>query len=529
MPIIEVPGMGNVEFPDDMTDDQIVSAIQANSPQQKGPSMRYHNTPQETPYIQQMQAGMRRLVAEGRGVPSQMPRQAGIATRATIEGLNSLPGLGADATTDLINRITGKTPALALTVPSEGLPTNAVGNLLDKAGLPRAQNGGEKLMSFGVGATAGSALPQLPIPGKAAPPGFKGDPGLTQTEKTFADARKAGYVVPPSALHPNAATVGAESLAGKAALKQSAQIKNQEVTNQLAKKGLGLGARQEASPTVFREIRQKAGQVYSQVEKLGGEIAAGQDKQYVDDITALGRGSDELLAEFPGANVGKSEEVTKLADSLLQEKFSTKGALEYIKQLRQQSSGNLSFVNAQDPAKRALGYAQRDAAAALEEAVMRNLANKGHGDLAQKFDAARTAIAKSHSAESAFNPATGNFVAQGFSTQLKRGKPLSDEFRKIADFNMAFGQFGGAPGGSALVGPGVSALDAAMTIGAGGLGAATGGPTAAIAALGIPAARLTARYGLLSSPVQNALIRTPAAGPVRPELLSGGLAGLLSQ
>lgn len=499
-----------------------------DAPVSRGPSMRYRSRPQELPYAQQMQAGMRRLVSEGRGVPAQMPRQAALAGRAVIEGANALPGLAADAGMDLYNRVTGKTPALALTVPSEGLPTNAVGNLLDKAGLPRPQTGGEKLLSFGVGAMTGAKMPQPNYQPKELPAGFKGYADLSTTEKTFAEARKAGYVVPPSAMNPSTANVAMESVGGKAAIKQAAQIKNQEVTNTLVKRGLGLDPKKEVSPETFKEIRNAGGRVYAEVEKIGGQVAAGQDKQFLDDLVQIGKGSDELAAEFPGANVGKSKEVQDLVDSVMQDNFTTKGAIEYAKELRNQAAGNLNYVNIADPAKRALGYAQRDAATALEDAVMRNLASKGHGDLAKKFNDARVSIAKAHSAEAAFNDATGNFVAAALTSQLKKGKPLSGEFKQVAQFDKAFRQFGGAPGGAALASPGVSKLDAGLTLGSGAAAAMTGAVNPA-AALAIPAGTMMARYGLLTSPVQNSLLRAPAAGPVRPEYLTGGLAGLLAQ
>jgi len=470
------------------------------------------------------------LMREIRGLPQAMPRAAGLAARSVVDAAIGIPGMMADAATDLGNRMTGKTPWNALTVPSAGMPSYETGKLLDRA-LPKPETGVERATSFVTGALTGAKLPQMAAPSKyATPEGFKGYAMKTATEDTFAKAREAGYVIPPSALKPNALTINSESMAGKAAIKQSAQIKNQEVTDRLIKKGLGIGKNETVTPVKFKEIRQTAGKVYGEVEKIGGNVFAGKDNQYIDDIVALGKGADELAAEFPGANVGKSKEVQELADSLLQEKFTTKAAIEYAKELRKQASGNLSFANIQDPAKRALGYAQRDGSAALEESVMRNLSSQGRGDLAKKFNDARVMIAKSHSAEAAFNESTGHFIAEGFSSQLKRGKPLSGEFRQVANFNSAFRQFGGAPGGGAMTSPGVSALDYAMALGGGAAGAAVaGGPVGAAAALAIPAARMTARYGLLSNPVQNSLIPRPAAGPIRPELFGGGLGGLLAQ
>ena len=57
---------------------------------------------------------------------------------------------------------------------------------------------------------------------------------------TLRDAQEAGYVVPPSQVKPSATTNKLEGIAGKAAIRQEAGIRNVEVTTNLAAKAVGL-------------------------------------------------------------------------------------------------------------------------------------------------------------------------------------------------------------------------------------------------------------------------------------------------
>lgn len=432
-----------------------------------------------------------------------LPRSAGFAARSAVDAAVTAPGVMADGTMAAWNLATGQ---------NNQMPSQAFGNLLP---LPKAETTTEKIASAVMSAVAGSKIP-MPTFGKQAPRDFVAP--LNSEQQTLAPFREQGYVVPPSLVKPNAGNYIAESIGGKAAVKQLASVKNQRVTNDLIAEDLGLPKGARITLDKLQSLRADAGKVYADVEKIGAEIAT--DGQYVDDLTKISQPSQEILADFPDANVGKSEEVQNLLQSLLRDRFSTRGALAYMKDLRKQASANLSPLNSADPSKRALGYAQRDAAAALEDMVMRNLAAKGRGDLAEKFDAARTLIAKTHSAEAALNPDTGNVAARGLASQLKKGKPLSGGFETAGRFGRAFGEVANAN----LQSPGVSNLDAAFTAGGGIVGGLMGGPTTAAAALAWPLARLTARHGVLSSAAQNGLL-APAMGPVDPRYLTGAAAG----
>jgi hypothetical protein len=98
--VVEVPGMGDVEFPDDMSDEQIASAIRANtrpaapqglpqgwSPNQYPPGF----TPQPNPFGQQLIGGMERL-NQAAGVTAQ-PKETDVAAMIPEVALQAGTGL----------------------------------------------------------------------------------------------------------------------------------------------------------------------------------------------------------------------------------------------------------------------------------------------------------------------------------------------------------------------------------------------------------------------------------------------------
>jgi hypothetical protein len=302
------------------------------------------------------------------------------------------------------------------------------------------------------------------------------------------EAQKAGYKVPPATSNPTARNRLLESVSGKAATQQSAALKNQTVTNRLVRKELGMSPDAPITKEALNAIRSREGSVYKAIKSAGRIVA---DDQYLDDLAKLTQSVDEISKDFPEANIGAHDDINKLVDSLLKDGFDSSSAVEYVKKLRQQASANLSFAASADPTKKALGLAQREAAASLEDMVIRHLEATGKGALATRFDKARTLIAKTYSVEGALNEGTGNVVASQLANQLKKGKPLSGGLDLAARFAQAF------PKAAAEVkdSPGVSAVDALV----GGIGGLTLNPALAT----LPIARVGTREALLTSAGQR--------------------------
>jgi len=318
------------------------------------------------------------------------------------------------------------------------------------------------------------------------------------------EGRDAGYVVPPTEVNPSATATALESVSGKAATKQAAQAVNQRVTNKLVATDLGLPPTQPITQEALAQVRQQAGQVYSQVKQVGN-IAT--DSQYLNDLTKITNASDEVAKAFPGATTPAAEKIDSLVNSLSQDQFSAAQALEYTKRLRQQASANFSLAaRSADPEARALAQAQSKGADALEEMIGRHLDSQGNPELLQAFQDARTTIAKSYQAQAALKG--GNVNAQRLAQQLQKGKPMSDGFGLVARFADHFGDATKLPKG----GVGVSKL--AATVGGSGalVGAMTGNVPLVAASIAGSAAPYAVRQSLLSG-VGQRVLATPSYAP----------------
>ncbi len=307
-------------------------------------------------------------------------------------------------------------------------------------------------------------------------------------DQTIRDGLGAGFVVPPSTTNPSAMNTALESIAGKAATQSAASTKNQAVTNQLIRQDLGMAADEPLTPDTLRAVRQRAGQTYEAVKRSGRVTA---DNQYFQELIDLLDENQAMRQSFPdAAKVDNS--VSDLANSLARNDFDAEGAVEYVKRLRSDAKSNFKAAAvAGDPSKRQLGQAQWDAAGTLEGMLERHLATIGQAELAQQFRAARTMVAKSHSAEAALNEGTGNIQANRLVQQLRKGQPLSGGFETIAKFASAAPKAMTEPTQSG----GVSALSAALAGGGIGLGAPQ--------LLAVPAARWAARKGILTPAMQR--------------------------
>lgn len=375
---------------------------------------------------------------------SQLGRQAGLQlARVPIDVVAALPLMAMNAGVGARNLLTGS---------NYELPGETFNKALDQY-LPHAQTTGEKVITTLEGMLLGGKMPapqelgdaktaisgmlgfgKPPASAPSIPSNFVSPPA-NMTQEVLRSGQQAGYVAPPAQARPSWGARLGEAMAGKASVAQAAGEHNQTVTNTLARRALGLSDDAPLTVDTLSAIRANAGRVYKQVADTG-EIAA--DNQFLDDLSNIGRSAEEIAKDFPDADVAASKEIGDLTNSLLRDKFSAKSAVEYLKELRSQASSNLSYQASADPAKRALGMAQREAAASLEDLIGRHLVQQGQPELAGSFDQARKLIAKTYSVQSALNESTGNVVANALGSQLKRGKPLSGQLELAARFARAF-------------------------------------------------------------------------------------------
>ena len=421
------------------------------------------------------------------GPQSQIPRQLKRTARIAAEAAGALPLMAIDAGVAARNLATGSNYKSG---------SEMYGEALDAAGLPRPEGAIEKGVDLAGQMLLTSKMPNPTVKGAPAT-GFADEMGDMSgnliRQETIDESLKAGYKIPPATAKPTVGNLVTESVSGKAQTAQAASALNQKVTNRLATRALGLPDGTQITVRMLEGLRKNAGGVYRSIGN-SGTIKA--DDEYINGLTQISKAIDDVKQGFPDANLEAGDEISKLIDSLLQDRFPAKAAVSYMKQLR--SEATKAFKGEYDPAKHALGRAKRQAAETLERLVLRHLRASGKDTLANQFDKARQTIAKTYSVEAALNEATGNVVARKVGQQLAKDKPLSGELLTIGKFAQAFPK----AADEVKYSPGVSAVDAII---GGGASLATLNP----AFMALPFARVGARQALLSKPMQSGLSSAP--------------------
>ena len=290
-------------------------------------------------------------------------------------------------------------------------------------------------------------------------------------DSTLAEGRSAGYVVPRSDYDPSFLSNRLESVGGKAAIKQEATHRNQEVTNALIRKDLGIADDQPISIGALENIRKEAGKVYQEVAALNP--------------------------------IAQSD-------------------LEALKQARSDAKQWFTAYNrSADPSQLAKAKDYDEIANMLEQSLEGHASQAGRNELIPALRDARTTIAKTYTAERALNPATGDINARVMGRLYEKQKPLSGGMETVGKFASAFPKFTGA--GASTPAAGVSKSEAILgtLLGAGGA-AATGSPLGLMAAA-IPLLSHPARSMALSSVMQTPKNYPAALIPRIPGMVSRGL------
>ena len=529
MPTVNIQGVGTVNFPDSMSAADIQAAIETDILPKQRPNLKAQNPaeydtdspeyqakygPQAVSTGENLAAGAGKAVmdlAQGAG------QYLGITDRADVAATRERDAPLMSTTAGKVGAVAGGVASAVPALMIPGANTVAGAGLVGAAygALQPSESTKETLTNTAVGGVMGaggqyvggkvSGYLSRKLASRAASRAATAQANAGR-DATVAAGREAGYVIPPSSVNPSAVNRGIEGLSGKIATQQAAAIKNQAVTDALAKADLGIANDAALNRGTLEVIRKQAGEAYKAVKGAGAIIT---DGQYLDDLTKLANSVDEVAKDFPDANVGANQDITKLVDSLLRDKFDSSSAVAYLKQLRKAASGNMSGVNAADPSKRALGMAQRQAAEALEDQVIRHLQSSGLGDVAENFDKARTLIAKTYSVEAALKGSSVN--AQKLAQQLSKRKPLSGGLATAAKMADEFPAAMAVPKGSP-----VSALDALVGVG----GPLTGNPALML----YPVGRSVARGTVLSQAGQNAML-APSTGVAGDSVLSLLLSG----
>ena len=218
------------------------------------------------------------------------------------------------------------------------------------------------------------------------------------------EALKAGFTIPRSMYNASFLTDRLESVAGKAATKQQAGAENQKLTNDLARKYLGLPEDAPLSPDVLEQLRTSAAAPYREV------------------------------AALPSVQIPTSQ------SAILGSKQTRNGAeiLDELKTTRDVSRASWKSVNngtASDANETIKTAKSADAKIAKLETELEDLAKiNNNPDLVKRLNQARQDIAKVHTIDKVMNDATGEVNAQALSNLQNKGAPLTGEAKQIADW-----------------------------------------------------------------------------------------------
>ena len=345
-------------------------------------------------------------------------------------------------------------PSFAL-APSQGLKGLA-GNLA--TGTLSGATGGavKELTGSDIAAAATSML--TPFAVGAAVSGGKAAAHITPTAKgTLKEAAGAGYVVPPSKVKPGAASNAVESIGGKAAVEQQAAIRNQQVTNKLAAKALGLPETTPLTPEIVEGVKRQAGTVYDKIDALKPTV----QMEWFPRFHEKDLGKQLQSAKAQARELWKSNDRTPLPE--------TRAAAEKMDTL----------------------------AKSIEGDILKIAKASGQPELVKELAQSRKLMAKAYDVERALME-DGNINPKVISNMLKHKKPLEGDLRLIGKFAGTFPQ--ASRWVASVPAPGVSGTDA--------LAAAALGTQDIRAGL-LPLLRAPARGAMLSKPMQARLLREP--------------------
>lgn len=335
-------------------------------------------------------------------------------------------------------------------------------------------------------------------------------------DATLAAGTAEGYMTTPGSVTPQGKNILAERMAGKTYLEQLMAVNNQEVTNNLARRAVGIGETAPLTSENMRSIRKAEYEKgYKPIERLG-DIST--DAQYLDDMVNVEAKYTGPSKSFPGA---VPDEVAKLIKTYTVGKFDSKDAVQVMRHLREEARANFNKGDV------AIANAQTDIAKALENQIERTLATTptpNANTLLEQFRLSRQRMAISHSVEDAILEGGGSVNADKLARDLQKGAYLSGDLRTIGEFANVFprvtrsGSSIGTPGAGTMLGAPVSGLGGVIGGGlgymAGDYGGAGFGVTAGLYAPQLVSAAM--RNYLMSPGVQRNLAPnyTPLTGRI---------------
>lgn len=403
-----------------------------------------------------------------------------------------------------------KTSAGKVLTEAIGIPARAVGDAFKGAGRSVGRILGNENAGEAVGEVLPAALPLKNMPALMREArATRSVAPLTQRETARAETVDAGYGLMPNSN--KSKTNSALSVLGKEEnVKNTLTLKNQEVTNNIAKKELGLDDTHHLDEGTFVAQRAPYYQKYDAVKDMPFKIKV--DQTLIDKVNSLGDKTLDIQASFPeyrgSPDTARAQNLVSKSSPVI----APRATVELVKKLREDARHDLSRRELSSSEKDAAN-AKIDIANALEDQLDRGLAAyvrtvkdpKVAATALQDLRTARREIAKSHNVQDATNLVTGDVDATKIGAMKDKGVPLSGGLETIARArktakDVVRNTDGVTPKAEFSIG------DMGMAAGGALLGTAAAGPAGA-AGLAAAATRPAARALATSRGYQNRMVR----------------------
>lgn len=337
-------------------------------------------------------------------------------------GLASGPTSTATFMGDMLNRGINRAGALIGHDPQLGMPSAALQNMMTSAGLPQAQTTTEKIVQALAAMATGSRDPIMSAATNAARITPAAATQLDPRQAAIAAGQKLGYVVPPSEAQGGAAGNALEWASDKASLYNSMGLHNQNLTNALSRKIVGIPPGQGITQDLIDAAKQDTyTQGYGPIKALG-TITTGK---------VYGQALDKVLNDFQGAPgsfpLATKNDVKGLVEAYRVPRFDSAHAVDAIQNLRSEATTNFRTGNEN------LAQAQQAVAKALENNIELNLSSPNSqaaqsavaqglnpADILSQFRNSRIQLAKQNVIDKALEKGTGSINLQKIGSQLKR-------------------------------------------------------------------------------------------------------------
>lgn len=260
---------------------------------------------------------------QGRQGADLAMHRAGVLGRGLLEGPAAGAGMIGDAMNTGINMVgqaIGHNPNL-------GMPSQVIQQGLDKVGLPRAEGADEHVVEDLASMFTGSKDPIMNAVTRSLP--AVAPKTLTPQDTNINTGKALGYKAPPDQQGGVAGgLVGVVS--GRKTLNEAVGIKNQNVTNALARKLTGVNG-PITEENLANAMAATHAQGYDPIRQFGQVTTGGVYRNALDDVLKNFHGNSPTL---PGA---EASNVRNLVDQFRVKSFDSSDAIDAIKKLREQS------------------------------------------------------------------------------------------------------------------------------------------------------------------------------------------------